>query len=582
MQMQLEVYRITRQTENIVYHGFLPKDELRATSKFARELKHSAWTSIGKRPRAGHLGFWADSDGFQCPFPGRINDQFEDLPSCQTSCFLSIPRSVSTSPPATRAFKVECEFDRQPDIEPVLAIVPLQKSVLEVGNDFKHVELSGRGGNVVMHPWDEPFAIIPGSNPQWFWVCLFTPSEPKGAVQIVPFQGVAPTKEEKKRRPPQKKRAAAKPDSKHPKEKDSTAKHPKQKKSAAKSVGQISVSSRSLSPSPFRSPSPRPLSKFQNVGDQGRGGGSRGGRYGGRPRYSRSRSMSDGGRGYEHRGPSRTKPDGRRGDAPRGRCGSMPEWGRGDEHRGHSRTQPDGRRGDAPRGRSRSMSDGRRGDEHRGRSQTKLERGRGDAPRCRSRSVSDGGRGDDPRGRSQSKPGYPYLNDRRDNHDWGASEPRGVHPHDFGGNRGYRGQLGHPSSFHVPMDGQPHLKPSSVGNHDHYGYRDQFGHPSSFHIPIDRQPHLKPSSVGNHDHYGYRDQFGHPSSFHIPIDRQDVGARGRKRSRSRSKSPHQKRLRIQGALHHVERAHLYSAQMVERMQGQALQMVERLHMQSNY
>ena len=549
MQMQLEVYRITRQTENIVYHGFLPKDELRATSQWARELKHSAWTSIGKRPRAGHLGFWADSDGFQCPFPGRINDQFEDLPSCQTSCFLSIPRSVSTSPPATRAFKVECEFDRQPDIEPVLAIVPLQKSVLEVGNDFKHVELSGRGGNVVMHPWDEPFAIIPGSNPQWFWVCLFTPSEPKGAVQIVPFQGVAPTKEEKKRRPPQKKRAAAKPDSKHPKEKDSTAKHPKQKKSAAKSVGQISVSSRSLSPSPFRSPSPRPLSKFQNVGDQGRGGGSRGGRYGGRPRYSRSRSMSDGGRGYEHRGPSRTKPDGRRGDAPRGRCGSMPEWGRGDEHRGHSRTKPDGRRGDAPRGRSRSMSDGRRGDEHRGRSQTKLERGRGDAPRCRSRSVSDGGRGDDPRGRSQSKPGYPYLNDRRDNHDWGASEPRGVHPHDFGGNRGYRGQLGHPSSFHVPMDGQPHLKPSSVGNHDHYGYRDQFGH---------------------------------PSSFHIPIDRQDVGARGRKRSRSRSKSPHQKRLRIQGALHHVERAHLYSAQMVERMQGQALQMVERLHMQSNY
>ena len=515
--MHLEFYRITRQTENIVYHGFLPKDELRATSQWARELKHSAWTSIGKRPRAGHLGFWADSDGFQCPFPGRINDQFEDLPSCQTSCFLSIPRSVSTSPPATRAFKVECEFDRQPDIEPVLAIVPLQKSVLEVGNDFKHVELSGRGGNVVMHPWDEPFAIIPGSNPQWFWVCLFTPSEPKGAVQIVPFQGVAPTKEEKKRRPPQKKRAAAKPDSKHPKEKDSTAKHPKQKKSAAKSVGQISVSSRSLSPSPFRSPSPRPLSKFQNVGDQGRGGGSRGGRYGGRPRYSRSRSMSDGGRGYEHRGPSRTKPDGRRGDAPRGR--------------------------------SRSMSDGRRGDEHRGRSQTKLERGRGDAPRCRSRSVSDGGRGDDPRGRSQSKPGYPYLNDRRDNHDWGASEPRGVHPHDFGGNRGYRGQLGHPSSFHVPMDGQPHLKPSSVGNHDHYGYRDQFGH---------------------------------PSSFHIPIDRQDVGARGRKRSRSRSKSPHQKRLRIQGALHHVERAHLYSVQMVERMQGQALQMVERLHMQSNY
>ena len=41
-------------------------------------------------------------------------------------------------------------------------------------------------------------------------------------------------------------------------------------------------------------------------------------------------------------------------------------------------------------------------------------------------------------------------------------------------------------------------------------------------------------------------------------------------------------LRIHDALHHVERAHLYSAQMVERMQGQALQMVERLHMQSNY
>ena len=81
---------------------------------------------------------------------------------------------------------------------------------------------------------------------------------------------------------------------------------------------------------------------------------------------------------------------------------------------------------------------------------------------------------------------------------------------------------------------------------------------------------------------GYRDQFGHPSSFHIPMDRQDVGARGRKRSRSRSKSPYLKRLRIQDALHHVERAHLYSAQMVERMQGQALQMVERLHMQSNY